>query len=206
MIWLQVLERLPLLKTVTGHSHGSICFPHMSSMQLETQTVALWHFKKETSRLHKENLAAVHNGGFVGFFSPPLLLVKLNTHLWPSVLLSRPPLPVGSLPLSTSCSLSKNACQLVAISTLGFWALIGYWKAAYRCQAIHVAFLRFPSFRGGVQMRNDGSFPHERTHTPCAASAELQGHCLRSLIPHRRTESQGKHYWPLKIFLNSRNS
>lgn len=80
-IWLRVLEWLPLVKTVIGHSHGSICFPHMSSTQLETQTVALWHFKKETSRLHEENLAAVYNGGFVRFFFPPLLLVKLNTHL-----------------------------------------------------------------------------------------------------------------------------
>lgn len=70
-IWLRVLEWLPLLKTVTGHSHGSVCFPHMPSARLKTRAVALWHFKKETSRHHQEGHAAVYNGGFVGLIFPP---------------------------------------------------------------------------------------------------------------------------------------
>jgi len=89
-----------------------------------------------------------------------------------------PPPPGLSLRLGTSPSLSKITCQLVAASTQGSGALIRYCKPVYRCQAIHVSFLWFPSAQGGAQMRKDGQFPttnnrrHERTHTRSAAHLE----------------------------------
>lgn len=185
------------------HASRQLYVPRRKCSQMPRGTL-----KKKHPDLTEKTHAAMYSGVFVVFFFPsgeakytPMVSIF---SLWIS-----PPL-VLSLRLSTSPSLSRNACQLVAASTQGSRALIRYCKFAYRRQAIHVPFLWFPFVQGGAQTRKDGWFPtinncrHVRAHT-CSATHLWTLPCrLHLLIPHPMSESQSKHYWPLKRFLNSR--
>lgn len=130
--------------------------------------------KKKHHDFTQKTRAALYNGGFV-------FLASHETGSAPIafIFLSRSPSSPCAPP---SCSApprhrAQNACQLVAGSARGSRALIRYCKPAYRCQAVHGPFLRLPSWRGGAQMREEGSLPttakrgRERTHTAFCGTA-----------------------------------
>lgn len=195
-----MLEWLSLLKTVTGHSHGSVCFPHMPSARLETRAVALWHFKKETSRHHQEGHAAVYNGGFVGLIFPPS--ASRETEYAPKAFSSplptppTPPLLPCRLPPAQHLLLIKQKCMSTgSCEHLGLLSFDQILEGSLQMSG-------FPRCLPAVSILTGWCADEERrivspwAHAtqPSAASAEPRGRCLRSLIPHRRTESQGKHY------------